>query len=76
MRLTCDVLGFQLTGTLEVCDMCARLKAQAHAVKKKIYKRAKNTGETVFVDMTGTLPEILIGNNYSIGVVDDYIQYY
>ena len=63
-------------GTLEVCYGCARSKSKECAVRKNKYTRATKPGEMIYVDMIGPFPEILIGNRYWIGVVDDYIRYY
>ena len=39
-----------MTGTLQVCDGCDKLK-KSRAVRKNTYTRAPNPGETIFVDM-------------------------
>ena len=43
---------FKFSGTLEVCDSCARSKAKACAVRNNTYTRASNPGENCFVDTT------------------------
>ena len=73
LRLTYVALGVNLTGMLQVCDGCARSKAKACAVRNKTYTRASKLGERIFVDTNGPLTEILIGKQYWIYVVDDYI---
>ena len=75
LRLTYDDLGVKLTGTLEVCDRCARLKAKAYAVINKTYPRATNMGESIFVETTGPFPENITENCYWIVVVYDHICY-
>ena len=68
LRLTYDAMGVKLTGTLQVCDGCARSKSKSRAVRKKKYTRASKPGERIFVDTTGPFPEMLIGNQYCIVV--------
>ena len=75
LRTTYHTLGAKLTCTLQVCYSCARSKEKERAVKKKTYTRESHPGEMIFVETTGQLPEILIGNNYCISVVDDYRRY-
>ena len=53
LPLTYDALGVNMTGTLKVCDGCARPKAKTGAFRKKTYTRATNLGEMIFVDTTG-----------------------
>ena len=74
-RTTYNALGVKLTGTLQVCDDCARSKAKERALIKNTYTRASQPGERIFVDTTGPFPECLIGNWFWIGVVDDYSHY-
>ena len=74
-RTTYNAIGVKLTGTLQVCDVCASSKAKARAVRKKTYTRASQPGERIFVDTTGPFTESLIENLYWIGVVDDYSRY-
>ena len=69
LRTTYNDLSVKLTGTLKVCDGCARSKAKSHVVRKKTYMRASHPGEVIFVDTTGPFPESLIGNRYWIGVL-------
>ena len=76
LRLTYDALGVNMTGTLKVCDGCARPKAKEIAILKKTYKQATNPGEMIFVDTTGPFPETLIGNCYWTGIADDYKCYF
>ena len=64
-----------MTGTLEVCDGCARLKANACGFRKKTYPQDTNLGESIFVDATGKSPEILIKNHYWIDLVENYSRY-
>ena len=75
LRITYNALGVKLTGTLQVCDGFARSKAKACVVRKNTYTRSSQMGENIFVDTTGPFPEILIGNWYCIGVVNDYSRY-
>ena len=75
LRTTYNALGVKLTGTLQVCDGCARSKAKSHAVRKKTYTRASHPGEMIFVDTTGPSPQSLIGNWCWISVVDNYSRY-
>ena len=70
-----NALGVNLTGTLQVCDGCDRSKAKAHDVRNKTYTRASNPGKRDLVDTTGPFPDILIGNWYWVGVLDNYIHY-
>ena len=76
MRLTYNALGIKLTGTLQVCDISTRSKLKSHAVRKKVYTGASKPGESMFVDIPGPFPEILIGNWYWIGLVDNCGNYY
>ena len=73
---TYNALGVKLKYTLNVCNGYARYKAKAHAVNKNTYTRASQPGERIFVDTNGPFPEILIGNWYWIGIVDNYSRYY
>ena len=75
LRITYNALGVKLTGTLQVCDVCARSKENAHHVRKKSCKRASWMGENIFVDTTGLFLESLIRNWYWIGVVDECSRY-
>ena len=43
-------------------------------MKEDVYKSV-TSGRKDFVETTGPFPEILIGNSYWIGVVDDYSRY-
>ena len=72
MRITYNALGVKLTGTLQVCDGCARSKEKYCAARKKTYKRVSNLGERTFVATTSLFLESLISNQYWIGVVDDH----
>ena len=76
LRLTYDALGLNLTGTLQVCDSCARSKTKERSVRKKMYTRSSNPGESVFVDTTGLFLDSLFGCRYWIGVVDEYSRHY
>ena len=76
LSLTYDALGLKLNGALQVCDGCARSKAKPHSIIKKTYTGASNTAESIFVDTTGPLLEILICVRYYISVVDDCSHYY
>lgn len=69
MRIIYDALGDKLTGALEYCDGCERSKSKLHAVIKKTYTQAKNPGERVLFDTTGSLPQVLIGGRYWIGKI-------
>ena len=75
LYITYNALGVKLTGTLQVCDVCARSKSKSHAVINKTYTRVSNSVESICVDTTGPFPESLIGNWYCIGVVNDYSRY-
>ena len=75
LRLIYYTLGINLTGMLHLCDGCARSKAKAHAIRKKTQTRASNPGERVFVNMTDSLPESLIGKCYFFVKVDNYRSY-
>ena len=75
LHTTYNARGVKLTGTLQVCDGCARSKEKTRAVRNKTYTRASQPVERTFVDTTGPLPEILIRNRYWIGVVGDYSRY-
>ena len=75
LRTTYNAPGVKLTGKLQVCNGCARSKANSRAVRKQNYTRASQPGERIFVDMTGPLPKSLVGKRYWIGVVDDYNRY-
>ena len=70
LHITQNTLSIKLTGTLQVCERCARSKEKAHAPIRKTYTRASNIGDT-----TGTFMDSLIGNQYWIGVVDDCSRY-
>ena len=59
---TYNTLGVKLTGTLQVCNGCARSKAKSRTVRKKTYTIASQPGESISVDTTGTFPESLIDN--------------
>ena len=48
LRTTQNTLVVKSTGTLQVCDVCARLKAKELAVRKKTYTRASQSGERIF----------------------------
>ena len=69
------LLGVKLKGTLQVFDGCARSKGKLLAVRKTNYTRVSHPGKSISVDTTGPLPEILIGNRYWIGVVDNCSRY-
>ena len=71
-----NALSVKLTGTLQVCNGCAKFKAKACVVRKKTYTRASQLGESIFMDTNGPLLEILIGNWYCMVVVDYHIIYY
>ena len=71
LRTTYNALGVKLTGTLQVCDGCARSKPKSRAVRKKTYKRVLKPGERIFVVPTIPFLESLIGNWYWIGVIDN-----
>ena len=73
---TYNALGIKLTVTVQVCDGFVQSKAKACKTRKNTYERASNPGKSIFVDTTGPFLEILIGNWYWIGVVDDYSCYY
>ena len=75
LRIIYNALGVTLTYTLQFCDYCARLKEKPCVVRKETYTEASNPGEMIFVDTTGTFTEILIGNRYCIGVVENYSRY-
>ena len=75
LHITYNALGVKLTGTLQVCDGCARSNAKARAVRKKTYKRASTIIERIFVDMTSPFMDILIDNWYWIDVVNYYSCY-
>ena len=75
LRTTYNSIGVKLTGTLQVCGICASSKEKVCAVRKKTYTRASQPGERIFVDTTGPFTESLIENRYWISVVDDYIRY-
>ena len=62
--VTYNPLVFNITGTIQFCDECARSKTKACTVRNKIYTRVSNLGESIFVDMTGPFPDSLIGNWY------------
>ena len=76
LRTIYNVIGLKLTGTLKVCDGCACSKAKTRAVRKKSYTRLSQPGERIFVDTTGPFPDILIGNQYWIDVVDNCSHYF
>ena len=73
--LTYDALGVNLTGNLQVCDICARSKSKARVVRKKTYTKVSKPGERVFVERTGSFKKSLIRYRYWISVVDYYISY-
>ena len=75
MRIAYNSLGVKLTGKLQVCDGCEIYKAKARAFRNKTYMRASQLGEKIFVYTAGPFTDILIGNWYWIGVVDDYSRY-
>ena len=75
LRLTYNALGVKFTGTLQVCDGCARSKEKERATRKKTYKRESKPGERIFVNTTGPFPKSLIHNRYWIGVLYDYSRY-
>ena len=56
LSLTSGALIVQLTGTLEICDVCALSKAKECALRKKMYTWATNPGESIILDTTGPLP--------------------
>ena len=60
LLLTYDALGVNMTGTIEVCDSCSREKEKSRYVRKKMYTRATNSGEMIFVVMTSSFPEMFI----------------
>ena len=51
LHTTYNTLGFKLTGTLQVCDGCAKYKAKAREMRKKTYTRSSQTGERIFANM-------------------------
>ena len=75
LRTIYNALGFKLTVPLQVCNGCAKSKTKACLVRKINYTRVSHPGESIFVDTTGPFPEILIGNQYWIGVLDNYSCY-
>ena len=75
LRTRYNAIGIKLTGTLYVCDGCARYKAKARAVRKNTYTIVSQPGEIVFLDTTGLFPDNLIRNRYWIGAVDHYSRY-
>ena len=75
LRITYNTLGVRLTGTLQVYNGFARSKAKEREVRKNIFTRASHPGESIFVYMAGPFPEMMIRNQYWIGVVDDCIRY-
>ena len=75
LRTTYNSIGVKLTGTLQVCGICASSKEKVCAVRKKTYTRASQPGERIFVDTTGPFTESLIENWYWIGIVDDYRRF-
>ena len=72
LHITYDALGVKLIVAIKVCGLFARSKAKAPSVIKKRYTRDKNPGENIFVDTTGPFPEIIIGNCYFNGALDEY----
>ena len=74
-HITYEVLGVKVTDTIHVCDGCDRSKAKARDVINKTYTILPKQGESISVDTTGPFTEILIGNRYWVGVVDDYSRY-
>ena len=56
-------------------DRFSGSKAKSRAVRKKTYARSSHMGGRVFVDMTVTFTESLIGNWFWIGVLDDHNRY-
>ena len=70
-----DNLGVKLTGALNSCDGYSRSKEKARTFRKKTHTKASKLGERIFVDTTGPYPDILIGNRYCIGVVNNYSLY-
>ena len=75
MHTTYNALGVRLKVTLQVYNGFAQSKAKARVVRKKTYTRASQLGERIFVDTTGPSPKSLIGNQYWIGVLDNYSRY-
>ena len=65
----------KLTGALQFCDGRARSTVKAREVRKKTYMKASHPGGRMFVEPTGTFMDILIGNWYWLGVVDDHKCY-
>ena len=43
LRVIYNALGFKFTGTLQVCDGCARSKSKSCAVRNKTYTIASNS---------------------------------
>ena len=74
LRITYNALGVKLTVRLQVFDGCARFKAKSRAVRIN-HIQERQIREKVFVDMAGPFTDILIGNRYWIGVVDDYSRF-
>ena len=75
LSITYNALGVKLTGSLQVCDRCARSKEKSRKFRKKTYNIALHPGEKFFVDTTGPFLESFIGNRYCIGILDGYSHY-
>ena len=66
-------LDIKMTGVMYICEGCALAKAKAKSVPKMTMSKATQPGERLCKDISGPYKKSILGNDYWILVVDDYI---
>ena len=75
LEKSAKLIGWELTGTLTMCDACAKAKAQAMGVTKKASEPASKRGERLYFDTAGPYSTSLGGSTYWVMAVVDHSRY-
>ena len=72
-RATAKRSDIVLTGEWAPCEECSKAKAHAQAVPKETSNKATGRLERVFIDLTGPMKEMSVGQRrFGMVLVDDY----